>query len=410
MSVDSEGDAKSHRRVLYLLYGDLLGNVFGSQLLPLWTRLNELNVNIQVLALIGPSVRWNRKWKELLLSRVAETPVPVEVSFVGAGFPPSWPKLCERKIIRTLMKFRPHTIHARGPIASGIAAHALSKRKDLQNVNLLYDVRGDVEAEVETSKRSLVHKYEEAAVLRADQIFSVSSPLSKLMKDRYGYKGPTQVIPCWGESIPDEDLTIDSKMRMRKALKILPNQFVWTYVGSAAPWQATGPMLSWFREMRAQDAKHLLLIVSDEPKEFEKIIAEKKLDPASVVLKSATKKETLRLLRSADAAILLRETNAINRVASPMKVSDYLSVGLPLLISDQVGDLSHWIRKERAGVVVEDLSVESVLTAAKRLEAQIQLLGANRVFEASRHLFLERFLVDSYLPLYLKAYGKDVLK
>ena len=61
-------------------------------------------------------------------------------------------------------------------------------------------------------------------------------------------------------------------------------------------------------------------------------------------------------LQCCDYGILFREKNGTNIVSSPVKFGKYLSCGLKILISDNVGDYSDLVYKNNLGHVISDLS------------------------------------------------------
>ena len=62
--------------------------------------------------------------------------------------------------------------------------------------------------------------------------------------------------------------------------------------------------------------------------------------------------EVHNILSCADAALLLRPQTVTNRVASPVKFSEYLQAGLPVIISPNIGDFSAFVSRENCGWVI----------------------------------------------------------
>jgi len=56
----------------------------------------------------------------------------------------------------------------------------------------------------------------------------------------------------------------------------------------------------------------------------------------------------------ADFGLLFRKDEVVNRVASPTKFSEYALCGLPIIISDNIGDFSDYIRSSGYGYVIRD--------------------------------------------------------
>jgi glycosyltransferase involved in cell wall biosynthesis len=56
----------------------------------------------------------------------------------------------------------------------------------------------------------------------------------------------------------------------------------------------------------------------------------------------------------ADFGMLFRKDEIVNRVASPTKFSEYALCGLPVLISDNIGDFSNFIKETGFGYVISN--------------------------------------------------------
>jgi hypothetical protein len=57
-------------------------------------------------------------------------------------------------------------------------------------------------------------------------------------------------------------------------------------------------------------------------------------------------------LCASDYGILLRENSITNQVASPVKFAEYLSAGLKILISENLGDYSEFVTKNKCGTII----------------------------------------------------------
>jgi glycosyltransferase involved in cell wall biosynthesis len=59
-----------------------------------------------------------------------------------------------------------------------------------------------------------------------------------------------------------------------------------------------------------------------------------------------------RYLAAADVGLLPRDENLVNRVASPVKFAEYLASGIPVILSDGIGDYSELVRSGDLGAVL----------------------------------------------------------
>jgi hypothetical protein len=80
------------------------------------------------------------------------------------------------------------------------------------------------------------------------------------------------------------------------------------------------------------------------------------------------------VLSMCDYGILYREQSITNKVAAPTKFAEYLSAGLPVMISEGIGDYTSFVKQHDCGMVLNDLTLQipNKTTAAKRA-AMIQL-------------------------------------
>ena len=57
---------------------------------------------------------------------------------------------------------------------------------------------------------------------------------------------------------------------------------------------------------------------------------------------------------AADYGLLIRENSFTNQVASPVKFAEYLCCGLPVIISERLGDYSEFVEKNGCGYIIKD--------------------------------------------------------
>jgi hypothetical protein len=73
-------------------------------------------------------------------------------------------------------------------------------------------------------------------------------------------------------------------------------------------------------------------------------------------------------LSRCDYGWMVREQTVTNQVASPVKFAEYLSAGLSVLVSEQLGDFSQFVQEHRCGVVLSGRLEEKLnpLTESER--------------------------------------------
>jgi glycosyltransferase involved in cell wall biosynthesis len=71
--------------------------------------------------------------------------------------------------------------------------------------------------------------------------------------------------------------------------------------------------------------------------------------------------EVPRYLAAGDIGLLLREPSLVNAVASPVKFAEYLAAGLPVVLTEGIGDYSDLAMRNNLGVVLDFYASEEAV-------------------------------------------------
>ncbi|MCB0764795.1 MAG: hypothetical protein R2815_00530 [Flavobacteriales bacterium] len=331
--------------ILYLTYNDQPSGVYWSQVTDVVAHLNSLGgARVRLVALV--SLRNYRATRRAIRDHMADAivlpMVPRARNWRINSLWVAW--LCRR--------LKPHGIIGRGVFATALA---LRMRQQGLTGRVCYDGRGAYAAEWEeyrvVNDDRLIAQFrplEAAAVNDTDIRLAVSEALVAHWKDRYDYDADEHVVvPCTlgkGSSRSGGPLEVP----IRTSLGWGAADMVLVYSGSTVGWQSLAlleeVLVSWLGRSSAN--KLLFLSRSDLhasvlQQRFPDQVAQRWLDHAQV--KSA--------LADCDMGVLIREDTVTNRVASPTKFAEYLSAGLPVLISERLGDFSELVRTERIGQI-----------------------------------------------------------
>lgn len=100
-------------------------------------------------------------------------------------------------------------------------------------------------------------------------------------------------------------------------------------------------------------------------------------------------------LCGADAGLVFRTNVPTNNVASPTKIPEYLLSGLPLVISEGIGDYSGFVSEHGYGLVVnnEDLNyLDSIENTIESLSSQREIISKNSSLFYSKQAHLDKLL------------------
>jgi glycosyltransferase involved in cell wall biosynthesis len=78
---------------------------------------------------------------------------------------------------------------------------------------------------------------------------------------------------------------------------------------------------------------------------------------------------------AADVGLLFRDASIINRVASPVKFAEYLACGVPVVLTDGIGDYSERVRQAKIGLVLQRGS--DITETARSIESFLRDYGSD---------------------------------
>jgi len=239
----------------------------------------------------------------------------------------------------------------------------------------------------------------EVFVLRnADSIVCVSTPHSKEIRNRLGADRRTYIVPCFANEAAF-DCGRFSKEDLRSTLGISPDEVVFVYSGIVpADYDEYNPIYL-FSHLEDLSGKRLIVLAAFS--EVSKLVDGQV--PSSirdkVIVLSVPRHEVPGYLCACDIGMLLRKSSIVNRVASPTKFAEYLLCGLPVVITENVGDASDLVRRERIGIVVPESHTPGSIS-----EADIRGLLSKEVSTRARAVGLANLSRKSCAPVLLEVF------
>jgi hypothetical protein len=181
---------------------------------------------------------------------------------------------------------------------------------------------------------------------------------------------------------------------LRASLGIGSDETAFVYAGSQAPWQCAEPAVRLFTALRERSPSARLALLTHDLAEGRSLA--RTVGGADVIVRSLTPEATLEMLPAFDAAFLLREASVVNRVAAPVKFAEYLHAGLPVILTEGIGDASRWVSEHGLGIVLP--AVDAPDNAARVADGLPGLDGS-----LCRAFARERLTFDVTVPLYERA-------
>jgi glycosyltransferase involved in cell wall biosynthesis len=281
-------------------------------------------------------------------------------------------------------------------------------------IQLFQDIHGVLIEEAiyndKLKQGSILHFYlnhkERLALRLADAIFCVSHKMidyytakHNLPPDRFQLTR-TSFDPDIFKSF---SFTLKEKAKERLGLK---NKIVLLYMGHKKAWQLTGDVVNLFADLEKY-LRHLKIIVlSDDTEGIRAAFADREISEDQYVIKFVPHDKVPLYSYAADAAIIIRDESIINKVASPMKFSEYLASGALVLVSPTVGDLPAIVIKYEVGLVLWKNSVDEVATFLRHYFSSDEKRMA--VAERCRQIAQKEFSVDNTIRVFRVYYESRV--
>lgn len=405
----------ANRRVLYISYNGMLDPLGQSQVIPYLRELSKCNVCFTLLSFErdaaftgdGPArceelrrqlaengIGWHRL-------RYHQRPsLPATVFDVATGV-----RLASRLVRRNKIEM----VHARAHIPAVIAL-ALKRRF---RIKMIFDIRGLMAEEYidaghwsAGSIPSRITKTMEGRVLRAtDGVVTLTDRLWAAMQSWPDVNKTSiahQTIPC---CIDLERFCFNDQSRAARRAELgLDDRFVLVYSGSIGGWYMTEEMATFFAALKRRKQNAFFLWLTTGPSSIvEGAMTKLGIEPCDYAVRSVAPADVSSFLSAGDAGIAFYRPGVSRLGTSPVKVSEYLACGLPVVINAGIGDSDELITKEGVGSLVSGFDEAAYANALGTIEALTRDVKATRrvTREVAERLFNVRAVgVDLYARLY----------
>ena len=215
--------------------------------------------------------------------------------------------------------------------------------------------------------RKISQDLDKSSILRSNKIVAVSERMRIHLGEKYNYplKNIT-VMQCYPREISVKEKLSEwkkSRQSIRKKLAIQKNTTVLGYLGGMGVYQMIDAIVIFFKDYNNHNNNSLLLmIVVGDISKLNNLIENFKLKNKIIILNNIPHSEVSSYLCSIDFGIIFREQDPVNYYASPTKFGEYVSAGVPLLVSKNIGDFDTLILNNDLGIIInKNLSADKKL-------------------------------------------------
>jgi len=281
-------------------------------------------------------------------------------------------------------------IHIRGESLAGLIKDIIDK-KSLRNVKLLTDIRGvaidELNLYVKNTYNPIKYRFKITqlrhnlynACKRSDHISCVSDALKDYLLDKISnINVPISVNHC----LAAEDFVFSSEKRIlsRTRLGIPEDEILCVFVTG-------GKGLH-------QNISNIVNNVADRGYKILNL-SKTEIINTNVINRFVPYREVPQYLCAADIGIVWRNSDIVNKVASPVKFSEYVCCGLPVISNNGVDLITKYINETGYGRIISNFSEIN-----PDLLSSLTQLDRKKISDYSRNVFSSRVIVNGYLKSY----------
>lgn len=175
------------------------------------------------------------------------------------------------------------------------------------------------------------------------------------------------------------------------------------YLGSLSTWYLPRQMFSFYKSLeRSIPGLRLLIVSGESPEPFLTMLKDEGIGDNQVIFTSSQRDELPALLSLAEFSICFYQTSFSRQATSPTKLAELMSMGIPIVCSDNVGDVNEILRKTGSGAVCDPDNTGTWTGAVE----QLIHISNNKSKAEIRQSAIELFDVEIGITRYDEIYRK----
>ncbi len=214
-----------------------------------------------------------------------------------------------------------------------------------------------------------------------------------------------RVIPC----CTDVEAGAQALARRRETRARLgfEDRLVIAYCGSLEPWQMLPETMEIVRSILQLRPDAHFFAITTNPQSINAIAEQSSIRAERRTVVSVPHDEVPTYLAAADVGLLIRSDSKVNEVASPVKFAEYLASGVPIILTDGIGDYSDLVRQEDVGCIVPEVApndaiMQGIITFIGDLNANQDCIH-KRCQDLARQRFDWRHAIEKIRALYCQV-------
>ena len=398
-------------KILFISYDGMTDPLGQSQVIPYLQGLSANGHDVWLISFEKPE-RFKSGFEEIrnLLENAKITWLPQKYT----SKPPVLSTLKDIRMMRkvafeTIIQEKIDVLHCRSYISALIGQSAKKKF----GTRFIFDMRGFwADERVDGGlwklsnpifKRiySFFKKKETQFLLEADAVVSLTQNAANEIHSWKGFQQvPITVIPCCADldlfKRPEETRISN----LKNELQIPQDAFVLTYLGSLGTWYMLSEMLEFFKTLNHSNPNaHFLFLTADEPSMVFDEAYKMRIPKSQIRVKKASRKEVPLWASVGNASLFFIRPLFSKKASSPTKMGELMSLGMPLICNNQVGDVEQILRDGGNGIILKEFSESAYIKAISELDEVLALNPQNSIDCAYKYYSLKNG-IEAYLSIY----------
>lgn len=314
------------------------------------------------------------------------------------GILPSWFYLIWKRsniLYSIVRKYDIKLLHARSFIPAFLSV--IIKVIFKPSLKVIYDNRGlYIDEKIfsgHIKKAGIKEKFfrwiDKYAMKNCDRIVVVSNHFKTYLLNKYKSNASSKIAVIPNRTLIDTNIDLTQKFS---------NKITLVYSGSYAIWQNSSELKKLFSQALNIFDDVRFKIISYEQDNFQSLFSDESELLQRINIFSVEPTKVRKELSTCNCGILLRGNNLINNVSSPLKFTEYLAAGLPVLLSEGVGDTESIIIKYDVGILIKN---NNYIAALKELR---MLLNDNDVYRRCLRIADKEFNIKTSFQQYQDIY------
>lgn len=208
-------------------------------------------------------------------------------------------------------------------------------------------------------------------------------------KYHFKLKDKSFFMPCYNCELEEASFNTDDKYKNN----------VFCYVGSLAKWQCFEETVSFFKKIQKQLPDAVLKVLTPSVDKAKNILEKNGIN--NVVVKFVRQDELSKELQDCKYGFIIRDDMPINNVATPTKLSTYLSNGMIPIVSDCIKEFKSMLTCLHYKVLLDNnQTTEDVIALSK------EYIDKSDVYNEYKQFFNRYFNTNKYI----KELGEHIEK